>query len=409
MVVAAREGQGEAEQLEEHHATAEDVGLGVELAPPDLGGHGRWGADGPVEPEVSRAKDLRHPEVDDHRMGPLSHVCQSAALRGPARGQRAPAGHQHDVGRLQVEVEDAAGVHVRDGQQDLAHDLRDEELRQGSLRTLSLPDCSLQLTARAVVHDQVDALRVLEMLVELHDVGVVQEAEVLHLGVQLLRAAREVLALADELHRAPGARRPAARQLHQAVRALPQGLAQVVGLLDHLATAGRGGLRGQRLAEVSLHAPEELPEGLAEALGAQPSAVGLLDDMPQSTDGAADAQLRVQLSPRGVHALQAERSRTASATTGARAGGGVAAEDRLGLLLQTALAKCPSHPLKLSPARLRAGPQPGALLLEVQHLTRLHVDLHGACLCIHVQHGTGHPAVVRVTVVLGLAALHQLS
>mmetsp|Transcript_22732 Transcript_22732/g.65532 ORF Transcript_22732/g.65532 Transcript_22732/m.65532 type:complete len:335 (-) Transcript_22732:1258-2262(-) len=80
-VVAARERQRQGEQLEQHHAAAENVGLGVDHALPGLRRHSRGRAFGPVAAEVPGTEDLRQPQVNDHDVRPFAHVCQRGALR----------------------------------------------------------------------------------------------------------------------------------------------------------------------------------------------------------------------------------------------------------------------------------------------------------------------------------------
>mmetsp|Transcript_98566 Transcript_98566/g.247012 ORF Transcript_98566/g.247012 Transcript_98566/m.247012 type:complete len:597 (-) Transcript_98566:352-2142(-) len=177
----------EAEHLEEEGAALEDVGLGGDVAVPDLGRQGGADGDGRAVGRHAGAQDLRDAEVDDHRVWGLPDLRQGVLGLAAELPDLAPGpGHEQDVGRAEVEMHDAARVHVGDGAEDLPHDVRHEAAGQGSPRRAALLDHGKQLAARAVVQNQEDALAVLVVLVQLDDVGMVQATEMLQLVVQLV-------------------------------------------------------------------------------------------------------------------------------------------------------------------------------------------------------------------------------
>mmetsp|Transcript_24616 Transcript_24616/g.68578 ORF Transcript_24616/g.68578 Transcript_24616/m.68578 type:complete len:268 (+) Transcript_24616:847-1650(+) len=110
--------------LEEDAATTEDVGLRRDLAAPHLGCHGDGRATWPVPLEIPRPEKLGDTEVNHHDV----RIC--AIEYGPlgggsvSRRQRAMLWHEHDVRRLQIQVDDAVGVHMRDRHEDLPHHVR---------------------------------------------------------------------------------------------------------------------------------------------------------------------------------------------------------------------------------------------------------------------------------------------
>mmetsp|Transcript_104091 Transcript_104091/g.333723 ORF Transcript_104091/g.333723 Transcript_104091/m.333723 type:complete len:263 (+) Transcript_104091:898-1686(+) len=194
--------QAQGHHLVKHHAGAEHVRLGRDLAAPYLGSHRRRRAHRLVVAEVPGPEDLRHPKVDHHDVRDVLGAGRRHGLFVLTlhRRPRSSAGHEHDVGGLHVQVHDAVGVDVRDREEHLPRHVLDEGLLQGLGGPLGIPDLVLQLAAGTIVHDQVDVLSPVEILVEPRDVGVVHEAQVLHLGIQHLDEASD-LGFADALHR----------------------------------------------------------------------------------------------------------------------------------------------------------------------------------------------------------------
>mmetsp|Transcript_124848 Transcript_124848/g.347614 ORF Transcript_124848/g.347614 Transcript_124848/m.347614 type:complete len:229 (-) Transcript_124848:239-925(-) len=211
--------------------------------------------------------------------------------------------------------------------------------------------------------------------------------------------------LLDNLHGTLCTCRSVAGKLHQAVRALPEGLVEVVHLL-RVRPTGRCCccVERQGLAEVTLDTPEQVPEGLAEALHGEPAALQLLllGEVPEGADAAADAQLGVQLSTSRIQVLRAQGGTLAQRRH-------MVAEHHPGLLIQAAFAQHGPDPLELGPPGPCPWPQPPLLLLAVKGPVGPHAERRGARLRVHVEHNARHPATVGVAEVLGLHALHQLT
>mmetsp|Transcript_22733 Transcript_22733/g.65539 ORF Transcript_22733/g.65539 Transcript_22733/m.65539 type:complete len:332 (-) Transcript_22733:181-1176(-) len=298
-------------------------------------------------------------------------------------------------------------MHVGDGHQDLAHDVRHEALGQGSLGLLALPHEGLQIAAGAVVHDEVDAAGVQVVPVQLHNVGVVEAAEALDLICELVRGAGELPGPPDDLHRAFLAARPDRRQFHDAVGALPEGPPEVKDFARASVRARARACAPQRLAVALLHAPCELPQSLAEFLDAEALAAALLDGAPERQGGGAGAQLCVQLRARSGDGAKTQRE-PQLVVHAARARLRMPHKDAARLLVEAALAEEIGDPLQLLCARPRPRLQPAPLLVGAEGLGRIHVKPHSARLRVDVHNGTRKPTTVSLAVALGLAALDQL-
>mmetsp|Transcript_91525 Transcript_91525/g.286372 ORF Transcript_91525/g.286372 Transcript_91525/m.286372 type:complete len:428 (-) Transcript_91525:463-1746(-) len=388
----AREWETETKQLKEHNAATEDVCLWMNLALPDLRRHRCWGAHRPVELEVPRSKDLCHAQVNNHDVRILVDVGQGVPLRSPPGRQGPLAGHEHDVGGLQVEVDDAPCVDVGNGQEDLPHHVRHEKLGEVPAGLSALGNHALELPTGAEVHDEVDVGGIFEVFVKPHDVGMVQQTQVLDLYFQHFCRPVGILLLVDHLHSPLGTGRPAPRQHHQAEGALPQGPLKRIDVFRPLQVQAALGsaFAWQRLAEVLLHAPEQLPEDLAEALGRQRLALRLGGNMLQRAEATADAEPRVDVGAGGVHVLRTEQWVGVPSAAGLR----MHLEERLCLVLEAAFAEGPSDPLQLCRARPCPRAQPLLLLLQTQDEVRLDVKLDAAGLSVHVDHDAWHPTAV---------------
>mmetsp|Transcript_119068 Transcript_119068/g.384463 ORF Transcript_119068/g.384463 Transcript_119068/m.384463 type:complete len:368 (-) Transcript_119068:552-1655(-) len=152
-VARHREGQPEAQQLEQDHPAAEDISLRCEDTAPDLRRHRGRGPHGLVVRKVARVEELRHPKVDQHHVRALIVLLQRVRRIGGDRHQSSLVGHEHDVRRLYVEVDDTARMHVRGRHQDLLHGICHETLWETPATLAPLQDRLLQLPPGAEVRD----------------------------------------------------------------------------------------------------------------------------------------------------------------------------------------------------------------------------------------------------------------
>mmetsp|Transcript_7269 Transcript_7269/g.20632 ORF Transcript_7269/g.20632 Transcript_7269/m.20632 type:complete len:261 (+) Transcript_7269:1398-2180(+) len=258
---------------------------------------------------------------------------------------------------------------VHDRQQDLPHHFRREHLREEDARPPRGADLVLQLTPRAEVHDQIDRGLVLEALIQLGNVRVIDEAQILDLGLQQLEAAAEARLL-NNLH---GPARLCALlpdELHLTVGAAAErrGPLELVGVHGVLPPAEAVMLPGHRAAVGVAHRGELLPEGAHEAVEVQRITAALthLDDDALHRPACPEQLVHVG-GDRGKHFL-AKRGRRRTAAL-AR---GVAVEERLRFLVDAPLAHHGVHPLEMRHLRPHAGPDDEVLLLKPNGL-RLYV------------------------------------
>mmetsp|Transcript_138953 Transcript_138953/g.432295 ORF Transcript_138953/g.432295 Transcript_138953/m.432295 type:complete len:537 (-) Transcript_138953:277-1887(-) len=257
------------EHEEKNAPEAEDVGGGRLDQPPHLRSHGAGGAGHRPGEDVAGQEDPREAEVDEHDM-------EGGALAGRLRGvvflsapgrQGVHLLHDDGVGWLDVEVEEAAGVHVRHGLEQLAHDPCHVALGQKS--SLPLLNVLVEVPTTAVVHDEEVKLVYHEDIVEPDDVWVVQHAEALNLPVQRLR---DIDFPARHLHLLDGqkeAAQLALDQLHGSKRAGPQPLGPTpreIFPLEVGLVADAAAFRAERLPPAPVHRVQKLPENCMEGV-----------------------------------------------------------------------------------------------------------------------------------------------
>mmetsp|Transcript_56405 Transcript_56405/g.123338 ORF Transcript_56405/g.123338 Transcript_56405/m.123338 type:complete len:356 (-) Transcript_56405:191-1258(-) len=110
-------GHVKAKQFKQNAAAAEDIGLRGDLATPDFRRHGGRRPHGIATLEIPWLEDGRHAQVNDHDMRDLPEDIVGANLLVAALQELCLGGqrrHQHDVLRLDVQVNYAIGMDVSD-------------------------------------------------------------------------------------------------------------------------------------------------------------------------------------------------------------------------------------------------------------------------------------------------------
>mmetsp|Transcript_70923 Transcript_70923/g.205599 ORF Transcript_70923/g.205599 Transcript_70923/m.205599 type:complete len:467 (-) Transcript_70923:161-1561(-) len=398
--------QFQADHLEKRNAAAEDIRLRRDFASPHLGRHRRRRAHRAVVAEVPRAENLGHAEVDDHDMRVvllldggdlarrLTHIVTDGRARPPVR-------HEHNVRRLNVKVNDASRMDVRDGEEHLLQHIHREGFLQGHGFGRRVVHLRLQVTAGAEVHDEVHVLGVLEDLVQLGHMGMVDQAEILDLRVQHTGATAEA-ALRDALHGSLGVGPNLAHQLNLAVGAAAQPALDAVDLVRVLEAPEAVVLPGHDVDLAVVHIRQLLPEGGGEAVQLQRTrSAMLLLLLQEDLDGTASAQELIDVVGGAMDEFHADRA----IAPGRPVIRGMLAEQGGGFLVDAAIAEDAAHPLEVRLLRLQPRPQHQMLLLQLDGL-RLHVDHHMSGVGVDLHDLGRNPTPVGAAVVVHEVALH---
>mmetsp|Transcript_15319 Transcript_15319/g.27316 ORF Transcript_15319/g.27316 Transcript_15319/m.27316 type:complete len:365 (+) Transcript_15319:1254-2348(+) len=252
----------EGKHLKHHGTNAEYVGFGCELPLPDLGRHGRRCPTRSIVLKVAWPEDTSHTKINHHCMWVTSPVDGGGSFISLAW-------HQHDVRSLEVKVNDAPSMHMRDSLQNPSHDVHHERLLQEVVRFLTCGDQLLDSAALAEVHHQVDLAIVLVMFVQLDNIWMIESAEVGNLIINSRIEAAKLIRQALEgtsSNNLNGSFSPCttlgARQIDNSIGTTTQLLLKVVCPAGVLLASSRLEVQGIDVRVLDMR--EEIPEKLCE-------------------------------------------------------------------------------------------------------------------------------------------------
>mmetsp|Transcript_70290 Transcript_70290/g.164631 ORF Transcript_70290/g.164631 Transcript_70290/m.164631 type:complete len:405 (+) Transcript_70290:519-1733(+) len=151
-------GHLETEKFEKHTAAAENISLRRDFSTPDFRRHGRRRAHGAATLEIARLEDCGDTKVDDNDVRKLLEDVNRAhrlvRLGLDEAHLRLQSRHQHNILRLDVQVNDTVRMDVRHGREELLHNVSDPHLRDGLPRVPGIADVLVQLATRAMIRHQ---------------------------------------------------------------------------------------------------------------------------------------------------------------------------------------------------------------------------------------------------------------